>query len=45
MQNTYNKHKQLKETYINDISNIIQMCDDISLLDLIHRLLKKSIKH
>lgn len=45
MQTTYNNHKQVKETYINDIFNIIQMCDDISLLDLIFRLLKKSIQH
>ena len=43
MQSTYNKHKELKQTYINRIIDLIQKCDDISLLDLIERLLKKSI--
>lgn len=43
MQSTYNNHKELKDTYIKDIIEVLQMCNDISLLDLIYRLLKKSI--
>lgn len=38
-----NKADNLKETYINKIINLMQQCDDISLLDLILKLLEKSI--
>lgn len=31
----------MKEQYISEINNLIQQCDDISLLDLIHKLLLK----
>ena len=43
MQSTYNNQQELKETYIKDITDALRMCNDISLLDLILRLLKKSI--
>jgi hypothetical protein len=35
--------KTLKETYIKNIITLLNKCEDISLLDLIERLLKKSI--
>lgn len=31
----------VKEEYINAINNLLQQCDDISLLDLIFQLLQK----
>ena len=34
---------KLKETYIKDIIKLMKKCDDISLLDLISKLLEKSI--
>lgn len=43
MQSTYTDHTELKETYIKDIIEVLKICNDISLLDLILRLLKKSI--
>ena len=36
-------YNELKETYIKDIIILMNKCDDISLLDLISKLLKKSI--
>jgi len=40
-----NKHTQdeLKEDYINKITKLLRLCNDISLLDLIKKLLEKSI--
>jgi hypothetical protein len=35
--------EELKELYINNISSLLLQCTDISLLDLIEKLLKKSI--
>lgn len=32
----------MKETYIEKITNLLQQCDDISLLDFIMKLLQKS---
>ena len=43
MQSTYNNQKELKEIYTKEITELLKMCNDISLLDLIERLLKKSI--
>lgn len=43
MQSTYNNQKEIKEIYIKEITELLKMCNDISLLDLIQRLLKKSI--
>ena len=41
---TYNLTKDnLKEDYITKIVNLLTLCDDISLLDLIKQLLEKSI--
>ena len=40
MEQDYNK---LKEFYIEAIVKMLKRCDDISLLDLILKLLKKSI--
>lgn len=40
MQHDYNK---LKEYYINVIVKMLNRCDDLSLLDLIKRLLEKSV--
>ena len=37
------KHETYKETLINEIFNLLNRCNDISLLDLIHKLLEKSI--
>lgn len=34
---------ELKEDYISQIMILIKMCDDISLLDLIKKLLDKSV--
>ena len=36
-------YKNLKEYYIDTITKLLRQCDDISLLDLIKRLLEKSI--
>lgn len=33
----------VKETYISNINALVNLCDDISLLDLIQKLLEKSI--
>ena len=33
----------MKETYIKDIIKLLSKCNDISLLDLIKKLLKKSV--
>lgn len=33
----------MKEQYINEIINLLHQCDDISLLDLIFKLLNKSL--
>ena len=35
--------EELKESYICKIVELLRKCNDISLLDLIHRLLEKSI--
>jgi hypothetical protein len=34
---------ELKEYYITKINNNLRLCNDISLLDLIHKLLEKSV--
>ena len=36
-------YSKLKETYINDIIKLLEKCNDISLLDLIKKLLEKSV--
>ena len=41
--NADNKREVLKENYINAIIELLNKCNDISLLDLIKRLLEKSI--
>jgi hypothetical protein len=41
--NNHNQSEELKETYIEDIIVLLNDCDDISLIDLIKRLLEKSI--
>lgn len=33
----------MKEQYINEIMKLLHQCDDISLLDLIFKLLNKSL--
>lgn len=38
-----NTNQELKQAYVNHIIELMKMCDDISLLDLIEKLLKKSI--
>lgn len=46
MNNQYipNKMREdLRESYINDINDLMSNCHDISLFDLIKRLLEKSI--
>jgi hypothetical protein len=46
MEQDYNyKHNkdELKESYISNIICLLKKCDDISLLDLIKKLLEKSI--
>lgn len=35
--------ESIKEKFINDIVSLLNKCNDISLLDLIKRLLEKSI--
>ena len=35
--------QKLKENYINNIAGLIEKCNDISLLDLIQKLLEKSM--
>ena len=35
--------EEIKAKYINEIIKLLKRCNDISLLDLIHKLLKKSI--
>ena len=42
MEQDYNK---LKEYYINAIIKMLNNCDDISLIDLIKKLLEKSVQH
>ena len=36
-------YKKLKEYYINAIVKMLNNCDDISLIDLIKKLLEKSV--
>ena len=40
MEHNYN---ELKETYIENITNFLRKCNDISLLDFIQKLLEKSV--
>ena len=35
--------EEIKSHYIESINELLKQCNDISLLDLIHKLLKKSI--
>ena len=37
------KEEKIKLYYIKEIIKLLKQCNDISLLDLIHKLLKKSI--
>ena len=37
------KHETFKEALIEKIIKLLKQCNDISLLDLIHKLLKKSM--
>ncbi len=37
------KYESYKEALINKIIKLLKQCDDISLLDLIHKLLEKSM--
>ena len=37
------QEETFKDTYINDIIELMKQCDDIMLLDLIKTLLKKSV--
>ena len=37
------KEENIKSQYIDSIIELLKQCNDISLLDLIHKLLKKSI--
>jgi hypothetical protein len=41
MENTY--ITEIKENYINAITELMERCDDISLLDLLKKLLEKSV--
>lgn len=41
--NDIEKADQIKEAYITEIENLIKICNDISLLDLIKDLLEKSV--
>jgi hypothetical protein len=44
MEQNYNLNKdKLKESYISNIISLLNLCNDISLLDLIKKLLEKSI--
>lgn len=36
-------NKEIKDKYINDITALLDRCDDISLIDLIKKLLEKSV--
>ena len=38
-----NTMDELKEKYITKINKLLTLCDDISLLDLINKLLEKSV--
>ena len=38
-----NTMDELKEQYITKINKLLTLCDDISLLDLINKLLEKSV--
>lgn len=38
-----NQKENIKSQYIEAIIELLKQCNDISLLDLIHKLLKKSI--
>ena len=38
-------YTKLKEFYINAIIKMLNNCNDISLLDLIKKLLEKSVQH
>ena len=35
----------MKEQYLNEITALLEQCNDLSLLDLIHNLLLKSQSH
>lgn len=35
--------EEIKSQYIKEIIKLLEQCNDISLLDLIHKLLKKSV--
>lgn len=37
------KNEMLRDYYISQITRLIEICEDISLLDFVFRLLKKSI--
>lgn len=37
------KEEKIKSQYIKEIIKLLEQCNDISLLDLIHKLLKKSM--
>lgn len=43
MQQNSQELETMKESYINNINALLNNCDDISLLDLIQKLLEKSI--
>ncbi len=43
MEQDYRLHQELKEDYINIILQLLRKCNDISLLDLIKKLLEKSV--
>ena len=42
LSNSYSKN-ELKKQYITKINKLLTICDDISLLDLISKLLEKSV--
>ena len=44
LSNTYTMD-ELKEDYIDKIVRLLRKCNDISLLDLIKKLLEKSVQH
>lgn len=43
MDYTNKTKEEIKSQYIKEIIKLLEQCNDISLLDLIHKLLKKSI--
>ena len=44
-ENTSAYTTDIKNNYIEGISELLKQCDDISLLDLIQKLLEKSVQH